>query len=144
MFHVKHYEYDVVVVGGGHAGVEAAVSSSRIGAKTLLITFNSGDLGALSCNPAMGGLGKGHLIREVDALGGVIGICSDMSGIQFRVLNRTRGEAVQGPRAQIDRDLYKKNIHKIILNEKVDIIFDEVIDINSRKRKNKDCVNFFI
>jgi len=141
MFHVKHYEYDVVVVGGGHAGVEAAVSSSRIGAKTLLITFNSDDLGALSCNPAMGGLGKGHLIREVDALGGVIGICSDMSGIQFRVLNRTRGEAVQGPRAQIDRDLYKKNIHKIILNEKVDIIFDEVIDINSRKRKNKDCVS---
>ena len=141
MFHVKHYQYDVVVVGGGHAGIEAAVSSSRIGAKTLLVTFNRSDLGALSCNPAMGGLGKGHLIREVDALGGVIGICSDMSGIQFRVLNKTRGEAVQGPRAQIDRNLYRKNIEKIMSNEKVDIVFDEAIDINTERHKNKECVS---
>ena len=102
--------FDVLVVGAGHAGIEAAVMASRIGAKTGIITFKKEDVGTLSCNPAMGGLGKGHLIKEIDALGGVIGIASDLSGIQFRVLNRTRGEAVQGPRAQIDRIKYKENI----------------------------------
>ena len=104
MFHVKQKFYDVVILGGGHAGVEAAAAASKIGAKTALITFSRKDLGAMSCNPAMGGLGKGHLIREIDALGGIIGQASDMSGIQFRMLNRTKGEAVQGPRAQIDRN----------------------------------------
>jgi len=141
MFHVKHHKYDVIVVGGGHAGIEAAVCSSRIGAKTLLVTFSKSDLGALSCNPAMGGLGKGHLIREVDALGGVIGICSDLSGIQFRVLNKTRGEAVQGPRAQVDRNLYKKSVHDILSNEKVKVVFDEVVDINTSKIKNKATIS---
>ena len=91
MFPVKHKNiYDVIVVGAGHAGIEAATMSSRLGQKTAIITFNPNDVGTLSCNPAMGGLGKGHLIREIDALGGLIGRASDLSGIQFRVLNRTR------------------------------------------------------
>ena len=105
---MKHTsKFDVIVVGGGHAGIEAAVMSSRLGAKTAIVTFDKKDIGTLSCNPAMGGLGKGHLIKEIDAMGGIIGKASDLSGIQFRVLNKTRGEAVQGPRAQIDRDKYK-------------------------------------
>ena len=137
MFHVKQNTYEVIVLGGGHAGVEAAVSASRIGAKTALITFNRSDLGAMSCNPAMGGLGKGHIIREIDALGGVMGIASDSAGIQFRMLNRTKGEAVRGPRAQIDRNLYKKNIKKILRNEKVKIIEDEVIDIHLHRNIKK-------
>ena len=106
MFHVKQ-KYDVIVVGAGHAGVEAVTMASRLGMRTAIVTFDKGDVGTLSCNPAMGGLGKGHLIREIDALGGLIGIASDKSGIQFKVLNKTRGAAVQGPRAQIDRNLYK-------------------------------------
>ena len=112
---MKHSKiYDVLVVGAGHAGVEAAVMASRLGAKIGLITFSKEDVGTLSCNPAMGGLGKGHLIREIDAMGGLIGRASDLSGIQFRVLNKTRGEAVQGPRAQIDRNKYKANMKNLI------------------------------
>ena len=84
--------------------------SSRLGANVGILTFSKNDLGTMSCNPTMGGLGKGHLIREIDAMGGIMGIASDRSGIQFRMLNRTRGEAVQGPRAQIDRNKYKENI----------------------------------
>ena len=137
MFHVKQNSYEVIVLGGGHAGVEAAVAASRIGAKTALITFNRSDLGAMSCNPAVGGLGKGHLVREIDALGGVMGTASDSSGIQFRMLNRTKGEAVRGPRAQIDRDLYKKNIKRIIRNEKIRIIEDEVVDVYLHRGKKK-------
>ena len=133
-------KYDVLVIGGGHAGVEAAIAADRIGANTALISFKKTDLGVMSCNPAMGGLGKGHLIREIDAMGGVIGIASDCSGIQFRMLNKTRGEAVQGPRAQIDRDLYKKNIQKIIKKSGVDIIEDEVIGINTEKINNNECI----
>ena len=121
--------YDVLVIGGGHAGVEAAVMASRINLKVAIVTFSSDDIGVMSCNPAMGGLGKGHLIREIDAMGGVMGLASDLSGIQFRVLNRTRGEAVQGPRAQIDRNKYKSNISNIISSEGIDIIEDEVISI---------------
>jgi len=132
--------YDVIIIGGGHAGIEAAVSASRIGAKTALVTFSKGDIGTMSCNPAMGGLGKGHLIREIDALGGIIGICSDMSGIQFRILNKTRGEAVQGPRAQIDRIKYKKNAYNLIKNENIDLIFDEVTDILTQNSKKKELI----
>ena len=139
MFHVKHKNiYDVIVVGAGHAGIEAATMSSRLGQKTAIITFNPNDVGTLSCNPAMGGLGKGHLIREIDALGGLIGRASDLSGIQFRVLNRTRGEAVQGPRAQIDRAKYKKNMLSLLKKEKISLLFDEVVDINlETKNLNK-------
>ena len=89
MFHVKQ-KYDVIVVGAGHAGTEAATMASRLGMKVAIVTFDIADIGTLSCNPAMGGLGKGHLIREIDALGGLIGLASDKSGIQFRVLNKTR------------------------------------------------------
>ena len=131
MLHVKHQNtYDILVIGAGHAGIEAATMASRLGLKTAIVTFSPNDIGTLSCNPAMGGLGKGHLIREIDALGGLIGKASDLSGIQFRVLNRTRGEAVQGPRAQIDRAKYKKNMLSLLKKEQISFLFDEVVDIN--------------
>ena len=107
-------KYDVIVIGGGHAGCEAAAAASRVGAKTLLITNKVSTIGAMSCNPAMGGIGKGHLIREIDALDGLMGRISDLSGIHFQVLNKRKGPAVQGPRAQIDRDLYSFHMQKEI------------------------------
>ena len=135
---MKHNsKFDVIVVGGGHAGVEAAVMSSRLGAKTAIVTLDKEDIGTLSCNPAMGGLGKGHLIKEIDAMGGVIGKASDLSGIQFRVLNKTRGEAVQGPRAQIDREKYKENLKILLAKEEIKYLYDEVSDIILDESKNK-------
>ncbi|MBA3908620.1 MAG: tRNA uridine-5-carboxymethylaminomethyl(34) synthesis enzyme MnmG [Rhodobacter sp.] len=106
MFHVKHY--DVIVIGAGHAGTEAAAAASRTGASTAVVTLRVEAIGAMSCNPAIGGLGKGHLVREIDALDGVMGRMADRAGIQFRLLNRRKGPAVQGPRAQIDRRLYRQ------------------------------------
>tara|TARA_B100000989_G_C19517026_1_gene462184 strand:- start:507 stop:2372 length:1866 start_codon:yes stop_codon:yes gene_type:complete len=134
---VKQKYFDVIVVGAGHAGTEAAFVASRIGAKTALVTFSKNDLGKMSCNPAMGGLGKGHLIKEIDALGGLIAIASDMSGIQFRVLNQTKGEAVRGPRAQIDRDKYRDAVRTLIEKEKIEIFEDEVTGINLDTRGKK-------
>ena len=127
--------YKVIVVGGGHAGCEAASAAARIGCSTLLITNNKSKIGEMSCNPSIGGLGKGHLVREIDALDGIIAKAIDMSGIQFRLLNASKGPAVRGLRAQADRNLYKKAINKLLKKEKnLKILEDEVVDLYINKK----------
>jgi len=142
--------YDVVVIGGGHAGCEAAAASARIGVNTALFTHKIETIGEMSCNPAIGGLGKGHLVREIDALDGVMGLVTDKSGIQFRLLNRSRGPAVRGPRTQSDRALYKEHMQKLLLNYPnltvvgdpvVKFIFDgnKIIGFECASGKNVSC-----
>ncbi len=119
--------YDIIVVGGGHAGIEASLASARMGKKTLLITMLVEQIGAASCNPAIGGLAKGHLVRELDAIGGEMGLCTDSTGIQFRILNASKGAAVQGSRAQIDMDKYREYMRKVCHNTvNLEIYQDEV------------------
>jgi tRNA uridine 5-carboxymethylaminomethyl modification enzyme len=116
-------KYDVIVIGGGHAGIEAALASARMGRKTLLITILAEQIGAASCNPAIGGLAKGHLVKELDALGGQMGLATDNAGIQFRILNESKGPAVRGSRAQIDMDRYRIYMRNIILNtDNLDVV----------------------
>ena len=133
--------FDVLVIGAGHAGCEAAAASARLGVSTCLLTHNIDTIGEMSCNPAIGGLGKGHLVREIDALDGLMGDIADKSGIQFRLLNRSRGPAVRGPRTQSDRSLYKKYMKEKLLNYcNLSIFSDPVIEFIFSKNTIKGCI----
>src|SRR5881409_3522634 len=126
-------DYDIIVIGGGHAGAEAAWAASRLGASVAMITLDPSKIGQMSCNPAIGGLAKGQMVREIDALGGLMGIAIDNTGIQFRMLNRSKGPAVWGPRAQADKYKYALEVQRLLKTcPNLDIIQGEVAEIETR------------
>ncbi len=135
------YKFDVIVVGAGHAGVEAAYAVDRMGLSCALVTFDLKTIGQMSCNPAIGGLGKSHIVREIEAMGGLMPVATDMSGIQYRTLNTRKGDAVQALRVQCDRDLYKKAVQKILKKTNIEIIEDEVIDLITDKKTVKGVIS---
>src|SRR5215211_1994478 len=127
-----HCDFDILVIGGGHAGAEAAWAASRLGARTALITLDPARVGQMSCNPAIGGLAKGQMVREIDALGGLMGLATDATGIQFRMLNRSKGPAVWGPRAQCDKYRYAKEVQRLLaMCANLQIVQGEVADIET-------------
>src|SRR5690606_23695163 len=126
--HRFHQHYDVIVIGGGHAGTEAALAAARMGQSTLLLTHNIETLGQMSCNPAIGGIGKGHLVKEIDALGGIMAKAADRAGIQFRTLNSSKGPAVRATRAQADRQLYRAAIRETLENQPNLSLFQQACD----------------
>src|SRR6266480_4107151 len=127
-------DFDIVVIGGGHAGAEAAWAASRLGAKTALVSLDPSKIGQMSCNPAIGGLAKGQMVREIDALGGLMGIATDNTAIQFRMLNRSKGPAVWGPRAQCDKYKYAKEVQRLLGTcPNLDIVPGEVAEIETSR-----------
>src|SRR5271166_2407813 len=133
--------FDVIVIGGGHAGTEAAMAAARMGASTLLLTHNIETLGQMSCNPAIGGIGKGHLVKEIDALGGAMAVATDLAGIQFRTLNASKGPAVRATRAQADRQLYKRAIRRLLETQpNLHLFQQEVADLKLEGDRVRGCV----